>query len=437
MQGKTLEEELDDIASRFPQSDEDACSLEVLKTLKESPYEMTELVCDQSNRLYVRKFIDGNLIDPKPYLLLQGHDCPYLPELYSVTNVGNQWIVLMEHLEGISLRNHIHNEGVFAPFDALELFKPVFLGLDYLHEHFETPLIHRDIKPDNIVVTKRGAMLIDFGAARFMSPGSSSDTHLMGTPGYAAPEQYGFRQSDVKSDIYALGKTIRFALTGKDPQEQGSVGNIAIDEVLNVACAFEPSARYASVRSFYSDFNMAVNSAANVDGLPSQSEKQEKRTAPFQNGVCAINDGTSILRGTRSSCERSAVGNSRGPAPSMFHVKRLRHPRVDKLLPSQKKPSTEWRFLQGLAFLAFFGMIAYTINYAFFDASNPNTPLSSCGIGFFLFAFPFLLLADPFDFLRKHRFYDEKLGIRLLIVFAICFLLALTLYYIDSIFISG
>ena len=76
------------------------------------------------------------------------------------------------------------------------------------------PIIFRDLKPQNIMVDRTGQIkLIDFGIARSFQPGKAKDTTLLGTPGYAAPEQHGQSQTDVRSDIYTLGVTLHQLLT--------------------------------------------------------------------------------------------------------------------------------------------------------------------------------------------------------------------------------
>lgn len=82
------------------------------------------------------------------------------------------------------------------------------------------PVIFRDLKPSNIMVTPKGKIkLIDFGIARHFKAGSSVDTSAYGSAGYAPPEQYGENQTDARSDIYALGAVLHFLLTGKDPSK--------------------------------------------------------------------------------------------------------------------------------------------------------------------------------------------------------------------------
>jgi len=90
--------------------------------------------------------------------------------------------------------------------------------LECLHESNPHPLIFRDLKPANIMITGRGRLiLIDFGIARFLNPAKNGDTVALGTPGYAPPEQYGNAKTDCRSDIYSLGATMYELLTGADP----------------------------------------------------------------------------------------------------------------------------------------------------------------------------------------------------------------------------
>jgi len=91
--------------------------------------------------------------------------------------------------------------------------------LDYLHTR-EPPIIYRDLKPANIILTANsGLCLIDFGVAHHLKPGKAKDTILFGSPGYAAPEQYGRAQTTPQSDIYSLGAMLHQMLAGLDPSQ--------------------------------------------------------------------------------------------------------------------------------------------------------------------------------------------------------------------------
>jgi serine/threonine protein kinase len=85
--------------------------------------------------------------------------------------------------------------------------------LDSLHK-LNPPIIHRDIKPENIIYHNNKVTLLDFGIARFLDSKKSKDTLILGSVGYAAPEQFGFQQSNPQTDIYALGKLMNYLLNG-------------------------------------------------------------------------------------------------------------------------------------------------------------------------------------------------------------------------------
>src|SRR5699024_643004 len=111
----------------------------------------------------------------------------------------------------------------------------------------EPPVIHRDIKPENIVLGEDGAVgLIDFGIARQHKPERESDTRLMGSRSTAPPEQYVFAQTDGRADLYALGVTLSWLLTGS--YERGALEGAPVSgrlrRVLTKAAAFSPAGRY-------------------------------------------------------------------------------------------------------------------------------------------------------------------------------------------------
>jgi len=128
-------------------------------------------------------------------------------------------------------------------------------ALDYLHRQ---QIVYRDLKPSNCIVTPEGNIkLIDFGLVRIFSMGKNRDTIIMGTPGYAAPEQYGQEQTDPRSDVFSLGALIHHLLTGHDPtmspflfppvREKNPQVSESLGRILEKALSIDPAARFQSV----------------------------------------------------------------------------------------------------------------------------------------------------------------------------------------------
>jgi len=127
----------------------------------------------------------------------------------------------MNYLEGETLEDYQNR----AANKRLMLSEVFTIGLqlcdilEYLHSH-QPPIIFRDLKPANIILSsEKKVYVIDFGIARFFKPGKPKDTIALGSPGYAAPEQYGRAQTTPRADIYSLGAILHQMLTGKDPSE--------------------------------------------------------------------------------------------------------------------------------------------------------------------------------------------------------------------------
>ena len=117
----------------------------------------------------------------------------------------------------------------------------------------DPPIIHRDIKPDNIIIRPEGEVgLIDFGIARQYKPHRDSDTRIMGSSVTAAPEQYGFAQTDERTDLYALGTTLIWALTGSYDRESLDSAPVSrqLKAVLRKCAAFAPDDRYPTAAAF-------------------------------------------------------------------------------------------------------------------------------------------------------------------------------------------
>lgn len=152
-------------------------------------------------------------------LLAQLHHPGLAPVTDFFEEFGN-WYLVMDYVEGETLQRRLAATpgGRFALPEALRIALEILDVLAFLHGQ-PTQVVFRDLKPSNVMLTPEGQVkLIDFGIARFFKPGQAQDTALLGTPGYAAPEQYGgLGQSDARTDIYSMGVLLNQMVTGFDP----------------------------------------------------------------------------------------------------------------------------------------------------------------------------------------------------------------------------
>lgn len=141
----------------------------------------------------------------------------HIPQVYFVEDVNNKLIVLEEFCDGLTLDKFLKKHDF--DIDLLnDLFLQLCRGSNYLHSGFQKPIIHRDIKPTNIIVDEKTNQLklVDFGISRKYDEEATKDTKQFGTVGYASPEQYGYKQTDVRSDVFSVGKVLEFMFDGKN-----------------------------------------------------------------------------------------------------------------------------------------------------------------------------------------------------------------------------
>lgn len=180
----------------------------------------------------------------------------YLPRILDM-NVDDERVdVIMEWVPGQTLEAVVEHEGPSHEL-ACRLMPEICHAVEELHEGFDVPIIHRDIKPSNIMVGLRGYItLLDLGIARAWRPGAEADTIKYGTRGYAAPEQFGFGQTDVRSDVYSLGMVLYYLETGRAAngalslrrlEQEGT--DVRTARIIARATAFDPDDRYPSVRA--------------------------------------------------------------------------------------------------------------------------------------------------------------------------------------------
>ena len=139
----------------------------------------------------------------------------HIPRIFDRFSEANRHYLVMEYIDGDTLEDELRsNSGKLPPARVIEIARQILTTLEYLH-NLEPPVIYRDLKPSNVMVTRDGmAKLIDFGIARHFAP--LSNATMIGTQGYAPPEQYRGRV-ETRSDLYALGATMHHALSGRDP----------------------------------------------------------------------------------------------------------------------------------------------------------------------------------------------------------------------------
>lgn len=144
---------------------------------------------------------------------------PNLPRIYDAFSEQGRSYLVMDFIEGKTLHQILREvKGQPLPLPQVLFYAQQLCSvLSYLHQQ-RPPIIFRDVKPTNVMVTITGHIyLIDFGIARFFKEGQTQDTVLLGSPGYAPPEQHGMAQTNPRSDIYGLGATLHYCLTGRDP----------------------------------------------------------------------------------------------------------------------------------------------------------------------------------------------------------------------------
>jgi hypothetical protein len=218
--------EVDACSERLRQDD----CFRVDAELKRSPTEVTQLVYYQGSNgsergPYIRKYLSGGT--GQGYRMLwearrAGRRLRGVPAIYDCYDVPGQGLaVVMEYVEGPTLRACVGRVPAAARLGLVRgLYRPLCRAVSELHTVFEQPLIHRDLTPSNILydpANPDAVTVIDLGVSRSYNPGASGDTAYLGTRAYAPPEQFGFGQTDVRTDVYTLALTLFFCLTGRDP----------------------------------------------------------------------------------------------------------------------------------------------------------------------------------------------------------------------------
>lgn len=201
------------------------------------------LVQDRRNsELCVKKTLD--IYSRDVYEQLASVRIEGVPAVKECVADDGKLIVVEEYVQGRSLKQVLDEHGLLNEEQAYEIAVQLVDILVRLHQ-LEPAIVHRDIKPTNIIIEKNGHVnLIDFNAARHVNADKNEDTRMLGTVYFAAPEQFGFGQSDERTDIYGLGATINYIMTGDKPG--AGIAECRFSDILKKCLMVDAKDRYQS-----------------------------------------------------------------------------------------------------------------------------------------------------------------------------------------------
>lgn len=206
-----------------------------IRLLKQTERSAVWLAAAPQGQLIILKHLQQTGLPLRP---LKEAKIPLLPKLYYITETKSETITSEEYITGTSLAQYKQEGRFLTPKEATNIMLALCDGLAAMHA---LGIIHRDIKPAHILIEKDGTpRLIDFDTCRLLKDNQREDTELLGTKTYAPPEQFGFQQTDCRSDIYALGQTINELLP---PDYHGKLRSI-----LKRCQRLDPADRYQSMQ---------------------------------------------------------------------------------------------------------------------------------------------------------------------------------------------
>lgn len=226
--------------------------------------------------------------------ILAGLRHPNLPRVIDHFFIPDQGqYLVMDFVEGQNLKAMVveHNSPLQEE-EVMGWMGQVLSALEYLHSH-KPAIIHRDIKPQNIIITPQGlAMLVDFGISKIYDPNASTTSGAKAvTPGFASPEQYGTGRTDPRSDIYSLAATLYYMTTGKPPPD-------ALDRLVHGTALPAPRQLNPAL-----DSNMEQ---AILKGLEPESTKRFQSAGDFRQALSLPEITWSTSRPVRAAAPRTA-----------------------------------------------------------------------------------------------------------------------------------
>lgn len=240
----------DEIESKYSELTE-------INNLKKSSVYLVQNQLD--GRIYIKKELKNYNIDV--YKQIINIRNIHMAKIYEIFKCDDSLIVIEEFINGQTLQSILDKKGKLKERVAINYIINLCSVLQVLHNQ-KPAVIHRDIKPSNIIIDNNGILkLIDFDVSRLYREERNMDTHILGTKGYASPEQFGFEQTDCRSDIYSVGVLLNVLTTGKHIKEKLNEG--PLKSIIEKCTNISPDNRYASVKELKIALNKILNNNEN------------------------------------------------------------------------------------------------------------------------------------------------------------------------------
>lgn len=234
---------------------------------------------DESNKAALQSLL-------KEANIMKKLDHPTLPRIVDVIDTNSTVYMIMDYIEGEPMHRVLEAYGALPQDAVIKWAIQLSEVLNYLHTRVP-PVIYRDMKPSNIMLKPDDTIrLFDFGIAKEYKKGKEQDTVILGTPGYAAPEQYDeSKQSDARTDIYSLGVTLFQLVTGESPQNLRSIREVnpnlsaALEYVINKCTQLEPKNRFQNC----DELTFVLENLADFE--PAYQRKRKRKVNAFLTSI--------------------------------------------------------------------------------------------------------------------------------------------------------
>lgn len=233
-------------------------------------------------KIYVKKYIHLNAVIA--YEKLKGIHNRNIANVYDVAWDEEKGLVIEEFVNGVTLEEYIQKNGILEERQACSIICDICDALFCIHN---MGIVHRDIKPENIMLSADGVIkVIDFGIARVVKARQVQDTMILGTAGYAAPEQCGYGQTDARADIYAVGVLLNKLLTGEMPTHYLYSAPPA-NHVIRRCLEIDVRNRFQTIQELKNTLLSISSMNLQTTGKTSQTRKKVKLTYIWKSG-CVI-----------------------------------------------------------------------------------------------------------------------------------------------------